>query len=297
MVKIPDPPAWAAPAMVAYLERLRTERRLSAHTVAAYRRDLAQFFDFVDVNAVRSVDGVDRPLVRRYLADLDAAGYARASVRRKASAVRAFYVDRVEREPDATDPTSGLARPKLGRSLPHALPARNIQAALEGIDGDEAIDLRDRAILELLYATGVRVSELVSLRTADVGELDHLRVTGKGGRTRVVPVGRPALNAVERWITRGRPMLQTAASADHLWLGARGGPLDARGVRRVVRRRAATFPHAIRHSFATHLLEGGADLRSVQELLGHVALGTTQLYTAVTRDHLRTTYDLSHPRA
>jgi integrase/recombinase XerC len=157
--------------------------------------------------------------------------------------------------------------------------------------------LRDRALLEFLYATGVRVSELADLRIGNVHDQEFVRISGKGSRQRAVPLGRPAREAVGRYLAAGRPRLAGPASGDSLWVGVRGGPMGARTIRRVVRNRAATFPHAFRHSFATHLLEGGADLRAVQELLGHVELATTQIYTAVTRDHLKATYERSHPRA
>ena len=148
----------------------------------------------------------------------------------------------------------------------------------------------------MLYATGVRVAELASLTTAIRGA-DMITVRGKGNKDRALPVGGPAQLAVERWLAHGRPVLATAVAGDSLWVGVRGRSLDSRGIRRIIHQRAGTFPHALRHSFATHLLEGGADLRSVQELLGHVELATTQLYTAITRDHLKATYERSHPRA
>jgi integrase/recombinase XerC len=135
------------------------------------------------------------------------------------------------------------------------------------------------------------------LRIDEIRDREFVRVTGKGNRERTVPLGRPARDAVDRFLATGRPAMARPAAADQLWVGVRGGPLGARGIRRVVRNRSATFPHALRHSFATHLLDGGADLRAVQELLGHVELATTQIYTAVTRDHLRSTYERSHPRA
>ncbi|MDR9451752.1 MAG: tyrosine-type recombinase/integrase, partial [Acidimicrobiia bacterium] len=152
-------------------------------------------------------------------------------------------------------------------------------------------------ILEVLYATGVRVSELAGLRVDEVRDREFVRVTGKGNRERTVPLGRPARQAVDRYLVAGRPRLAGPAAGRSLWVGVRGGPLGPRGIRRMVRTRSATFPHAFRHSFATHLLEGGADLRAVQELLGHVELASTQIYTAVTRDHLKATYERSHPRA
>jgi integrase/recombinase XerC len=148
----------------------------------------------------------------------------------------------------------------------------------------------------LLYSTGMRVSEVASLTIADI-TADLITITGKGDRQRVVPLGRPARRALERWLGDGRPQLTRPGAGGALFVGVRGGALDPRGIRRILEQRMASFPHALRHSFATHLLEGGADLRTVQELLGHVDLATTQIYTSVTRDHLRATYERSHPRA
>lgn len=297
MRAVSDTPDWARRDLDAYLARLAEERRLSPHTVAAYRRDLSQFLEFCDRHDTGSLDDVDRRVIRRFLADLDAAGYARTSVARKASSIRAFFHDMVRRGERSVNPAGGLHRPKAPRRLPKVLPGRVVDRGLEHIDGADPVALRDRAILEMLYATGLRVSELASLRLDDVRSLSDIRVTGKGGRVRVVPVGRPARLAVERWLEGGRQALAGPGAGDALWLGVRGSPLDARGIRRVVRTRFGTFPHSLRHSFATHLLEGGADLRTVQELLGHVDLTTTQIYTHVSRDHLRSTYERSHPRA
>jgi len=169
-------------------------------------------------------------------------------------------------------------------------------AGIESIETNTPVGLRDRALLDVLYSTGLRISELASMTVADVGG-DLLTVTGKGEKTRRVPVGRPAGEAMVAYLGSGHPALAAAEAGDALWVGVRGGKLDQRGIRRVVRKRLATFPHALRHSFATHLLEGGADLRAVQDMLGHADLATTQIYTAVSRRHLRGTYDRSHPRA
>lgn len=168
---------------------------------------------------------------------------------------------------------------------------------LDALVGDDPIDVRDRAILELLYGTGMRVSELASLTIHDVEGVDLVRVRGKGDKERVVPLAGQARKWVDRYLDTARPGLMKAGSDQQLWLGAKGGPLGARGVRHLVQRRLGTFPHALRHSFATHLLEGGADLRTVQELLGHIELATTQTYTAVSRSHLKAAYERSHPRA
>ena len=297
MPPIPDTPEWATPLVDEFLARLTVERRLSEHTVDAYRRDLAQWFDFCDRLGITGVDGADRKTVRRWLSQLTSRDYARRSVARKASAVRSFYRDAVRRGIVAVNPADAVATPKRPGRLPKALGSRVLGDLIDQLDGDDPISLRDRALLELLYGTGVRVSEAASLRVSDVVGKDLIRVAGKGGKERTVPLAGAARTAVDTYLRSGRPALAAGASGDALWVGARGAPLGTRGIRRTVRYRAATFPHALRHSFATHLLEGGADLRTVQELLGHVELGTTQIYTAVSRHHLKATYERSHPRA
>ena len=297
MPSLPELPAWAAQPVGDFLVRQGSQRNLSVHSLAAYRRDLSQFLAFCDRAGVRNVADVDRKLVRRFVADLDTLGYARRSISRKTSAVRVFFADQARRGEILLNPADQVSRPRRPKTLPHALPQRVVRDVLDGLQGQEPLELRDRAILEFLYATGVRVSELAGLRIGDVQGRESVRITGKGNRQRMVPLGRPARDAVVRYLTSGRPALSGPAAGELLWVGARGGALDPRGIRRIVRNRSATFPHAYRHSFATHLLEGGADLRAVQELLGHVELATTQIYTAVTRDHLRSTYERSHPRA
>lgn len=296
MAAIPDPPTWAKQGIATYLERMVSQRNLAEHTVAAYKRDLAQFADFCSRHGINRWDAIDRNTIRRYLAELDAQGCARRTIVRKASAVRSFLEEAVRRGELTANPATQVARGKVPERLPRALPAKTLASLLDGIPGQSPLDLRDRAILELLYSTGLRVSELAGLRTGDV-DRDLVTVSGKGGRARAVPVGRPARAAVAAWLRLGRSHFATPKAGDALWIGVRGAPLDSRGIRRVVRNRAATFPHALRHSFATHMLEGGADLRAVQEILGHRDLATTQIYTAVSRHHLRTTYDHSHPRA
>lgn len=293
---IPDLPAWAEEPVGSYLGRLGDQRGLSEHTIDAYQRDLRQFFDYCDRAGSADLSDVDRKQCRRYLAFLDTRGYSRRSVARKASAVRAFYADAVKRGLVEANPLEGVSRPKLDKPLPHALPVRTVAEAIGQIESETGEGLRDRAIVETLYATGLRISELASLRIRDAGS-DTVTVVGKGGKTRRVPLGKPAQDAIDAYLHRGRPHLAGSESGDALWVGVRGGVLGPRGIRRVIAKRLATFPHALRHSFATHLLEGGADLRTVQDLLGHTDLATTQIYTAVTRQHLRGTYDRSHPRA
>ncbi|HUO45375.1 MAG TPA: tyrosine-type recombinase/integrase [Acidimicrobiia bacterium] len=292
----PDLPSWASSPVEEYLARAAGPRQLSPHTVTAYRSDLAQFFSFCDGNDISSLEAVERSDVRRYLADLDHRGLSRRSLVRKASAVRSFFADAVRRGAMKSNPAEQVGRGQLPERLPRALPARTVASLLDSVSGQSPIELRDRAILEILYGTGLRVSELTQLELADAGK-DLITIKGKGGRVRAVPLGGAARRAVAAYLERGRPALARLSGGTALWIGQRGGKLDARGIRRVVRARAATFPHALRHSFATHLLEGGADLRAVQEMLGHRDLATTQIYTAVTRHHLRKTYDHTHPRA
>jgi len=291
-----------------YLDRIATERRLSAHTVAAYRNDLEQFATFCHRLGVTELAEIDRRMLRRFLAHLDTRRYAPRSIARKASAVRRFLDDAVKRGDLAANPAVLLGRPKRPQTLPQALPERRIGDALDALQrSDDPVTVRDLAILEVLYGAGLRVSELAGLTLADADGGKFLRIHGKGGKVRDVPIGGSAARSLRRYLDVGRPVLAspvTGAGGDTrsgagtaLWVGVRGGPLDQRGIRRVVRLRLGTFPHALRHSFATHLLENGADLRSVQELLGHAELGTTQIYTSVSRRHLRATYDLSHPRA
>ena len=284
-------------AVEQYLVRLDAERGLSQNTIDAYRRDLGQFTTMCHRLGVERLGEVDRRTVRRFLSQLTTLKYSRRSVARKASAVRAFLEDAARRGAITSNPAAGVPQPKRPGTLPKSIPARTLQRFLDDLDGVNPVDLRDRAILEVLYGTGLRVSELAAMTTADVDGATFVRVRGKGDKERAVPLGDQARRATERYMNAGRPALVGPDTGDALWLGVRGGRLDPRGIRRVVRSRLGTFPHALRHSYATHLLEGGADLRSVQDLLGHSELATTQIYTAVTREHLRKTYERSHPRA
>jgi integrase/recombinase XerC len=293
-----DPPLWSRRPLDAYLDRLTHERRLSRHTIDSYRRDLTAFFSFCAANGAGRLGDVDRRLVRRFVASLSTDGLARRSIARKASAVRSFYADAVHRSLVESNPAEGVSVPKAPVTLPRVIPAAAIAAVLDSELTEEGpVVLRDRALLELLYGCGLRVSELARLTRRTVDGKAFIRIDGKGGKQRDVPVGAPARRAIAAYLERGWGALAGPAAGDALWIGVRGRPLDVRGIRRIVAGRLGTFPHALRHSFATHLLEGGADLRAVQELMGHNELATTQIYTAVTKDHLRATYDRSHPRA
>ncbi len=295
-MSLPEIPEWAIAPVTDFLTRMRDQRELSPHTIDAYRRDLAQFFAYCDEEEVRSIADVERQHARRFLAVLSAGGYSKRSITRKSSAVRSFYNDAGRRGSAVTNPFDGVSRPRLDKPLPHALPTRTVIHAIESIDASTPEGIRDKALVDTLYSTGLRISELASLTVDDVGG-DMVTVVGKGRKTRRVPIGRPAQESVRKYLYEARPGLAGSEAGTALWVGIRGGRLDSRGIRRVVQKRVATFPHALRHSFATHLLEGGADLRTVQDLLGHTDLATTQIYTAVTRQHLRGTYDRSHPRA
>ena len=292
------PPAWWRAPVEDYLDRLAHQRRLSPRTIDSYRIDLTGFFSSCEEAGVGSLEDIDRRLVRRYIAGLSDKGLARRTIGRKASSVRAFFTDAVRRSFVDVNPADGIAVPRAPATLPRVVPAAAIAEVLdEQLSGDDPLVLRDGALIELLYGCGLRVSEAAALTCQAVEGMAFIRVDGKGGKQRDVPVGEPAQRALGSYIERGRPRLAGPDAGDTLWLGSRGGPLGARGIRRAVASRLGTFPHALRHSFATHLLEGGADLRAVQELMGHNELATTQIYTAVTKDHLKATYDRSHPRA
>jgi tyrosine recombinase XerC len=292
-----------------FLSERADGRGASEATVRAYGRDLLQFARFVRAEQLAEAWADVRPgHVRRFLARLHERGYARTSVARKLSALRSLYRHLGAKGRTSSDPTVGITTPRQRRRLPRFLFPEDMDKLLAAPDARKPLGLRDRAILETLYATGLRVSELVSLTAAQCRDASELRVLGKGGRERVVLLGRPAQDAIDRYLAEGRPHLlarrRDEADEQHLFLNARGGPLTDRGVRGVVHRhilRACAQhdvgPHALRHTFATHLLEAGADLRAVQDLLGHSSLATTQIYTHVTRGRLREVYRQAHPRA
>jgi integrase/recombinase XerC len=300
----PDPAPEPAAALAEFLRHLELEQGRSAHTVRAYRSDLEGLL--ADVGDTREVD---LPLLRRWLAAGHAAGLGRATLARRAAAARTFtaWAHRTGRLP--VDPGARLASPRPRHAVPEvpteAEAAAVLHAAGSGAAEDDPVALRDLLVLELLYATGVRVAELCGLDLGDVdGERRALRVVGKGDRERTVVYGVPASDALRRWLARGRPALARPGSPSALLLGVRGGRLDTRVARAVVHRALSAVPgapdvgpHGLRHAAATHMLEGGADLRYVQELLGHAKLATTQLYTQVTVERLKVVHEQAHPRA
>lgn len=295
------PPAWQR-AVATLRVHLADERGLSPNTVAAYDRDARQLAGFCAGFAIDDPAEVTPLVLRRFLAELNRCGYARASLARKAATVRALFRLLSVRGLVDGDPAAGLAAGRGQRSLPRVLRVDEVERLLAAPDAAPG-GLRDRALLEFLYASGARVSELVDLDddAVDVhGGVARLR--GKGDKERVVPLGEPVRAAVARWLDEGRSAL-VGGSTTVVFCNASGRRLHPRSVRRIVARHAAAAglsrvtPHTLRHSYATHLLEGGADLRSVQELLGHTALATTQIYTHVSREQLRSAYEHAHPRA
>lgn len=296
--------------MLAEYERhLISERDLTAHTVRAYLGDIASLLDHAGRLGIDNPADLDLRSLRSWLAKQQTTGRSRTTLARRATAARVFTAWLARTGRSSYDIGASLGSPKARRTLPPVLredeAAELIRAATVLADDGSAVGLRDVAMLELLYATGIRVGELVAL---DIDDLDHarrvVRVLGKGRKERTVPYGAPAAGALDAWLVRGRPGLAVEGSGAALFLGARGGRIDQRAVRTVVHRRIAEVPgapdigpHGLRHTAATHLLEGGADLRSVQELLGHASLATTQLYTHVSTDRLRRAYQQAHPRA
>jgi integrase/recombinase XerC len=303
---LPEP---MAAALADYERHLVSERDLTEHTVRAYSADIAGMLEHAARLGHTDLGSLDVRALRSWLANQQTRGLARTTLARRATAVRVFTAWARRTGQIGTDPGALLGSPKAHRTLPPALrrdEARELlEAAAERADDGSAVGLRDVAILELLYATGIRVGELCGL---DVDDLDRerrvVRVFGKGRKERTVPYGRPAELAVGAWLGTGRPQLVTSRSGPALFLGVRGGRIDQRAVRSMVHARLADVPgapdlgpHGLRHTAATHLLEGGADLRTVQELLGHASLATTQIYTHVTTDRLRQAYRQAHPRA
>jgi integrase/recombinase XerC len=303
------PPQFDA-LLSSYVRHLRGQRSLAEHTVRAYRADLVNLFTHLSRLGIDSLDAVDLRALRSWLAKQHTLGHARATLQRRAAAARMFFAWAHETGQVATDPAASLRSPKITRTLPPTLEAGTAAQMLNDAvaavaEAGGPIAARDAAVLEVLYATGVRVSELCGLDLADLDRARQvIRVFGKGSKERTVPLGRPALRAVEAWLGKARVLLVTGESGQAMFLGERGKRIDPRVVRRVVHRSLQMTqgapdlgPHGLRHAMATHLLEGGADLRSVQEMLGHASLATTQIYTHVTNERLRSAFEQAHPRA
>jgi integrase/recombinase XerC len=316
---LPAPlPARLSAALEQFRHHIEAERGLSRHTVRAYLGDVTSLLEHAAAAGAAVPADLDIGTLRAWLAGQHGSGHSRATLARRAAAVRTFTAFAHARGLLAADPGPLLGMPRIPRRLPEVLRQDQVAAVLETprapaagrADGapsrqDAALVLRDTAIVELLYATGIRVGELCGL---DLGDLDEerrtVRVFGKGDRERTVPAGIPAVRAVNAWILQGRPVIAGPGSGFALFLGARGRRLDPRTARRVVHASIAAVPgtpdsgpHGLRHAAATHLLEGGADLRSVQEILGHASLTSTQIYTHVSVERLQSAYRQAHPRA
>ena len=294
-------------AIDAYLRHVTIERGLSEHTVGAYRRDLDVYLGWLTEAGIDDTTAVTGAIISRFISDRSSMvpPPAATSLARLQSSVRGLHRYLVREGIETEDPTGRLRPPKMPQRLPKALTIDQVERLLAAPSAEEPIGIRDRALLELLYATGARVSEAVGLDVDDLAHGDVLRLRGKGSKERIVPIGSFARAAVDAYLTRVRPALAAKGKASaRLFLGARGAPLSRQSAWLVIRAAAdaahvtsEVSPHTLRHSFATHLLQGGADVRVVQELLGHASVATTQIYTHVSVDTLRDIYATSHPRA
>jgi len=301
-----------------FLRYLEGERNASPHTLRSYESDLRQFARYLAGGPDRlteneaadepapAIDVVDRTTVRAYLAHLQSLGASRRTVGRKLATLRSFFKFLCREAILEKNPAKTIVSPRIGRPLPKLLTIDEIRGMLELPNTDEPLGARDKAILEVLYSTGIRAGELVALRTKDVDLIGgSLKIRGKGRKERIGPLGSYAAEALRQYIAVRTLLRPTVAAGDGLFLNARGGPLTTRSVQRIVSKyaRAAltgrddVTPHTLRHSYATHMLDAGADLRVVQELLGHANLSTTQIYTHVTTERLRQVYNAAHPHA
>jgi len=288
---------------------VRLELGRSANTVAAYSKDLVNLFEFARTRGCNRIDDIGIVELRGWLASQRTSGLSPATIARRATSIRLFFAWASAQGHVEHDPASLLVIPKVPKRLPHVLQQEQATAVMDRValraDDNSPVHVRDQAILELLYASGIRVGELVGL---DLGDIDNsrntIRVLGKGNKERVVPFGLIADSAVTRYLKLARPSLATSVSGQAVFLGARGKRIDQRAVRTVVQEVLDSLagmpnisPHGLRHSAATHLIEGGADIRTVQEILGHASLSTTQLYTHVSAERLRAVFEQAHPRA
>lgn len=280
-----------------FLKYLEIEKNASPHTISSYRLDLQQFLDYF---SRVGIDHITPIKIRSWLAKFHAEGSARSTRARKLSSLRSFFKYLVREGVVKTNPVLGVSSPKKDRKLPSFLDKEQVVRLLEAPPSDSLLGLRDRAILETLYSSGIRVSELVGLNIEDVDFIgEALRVRGKGKKERLVPIGRPAVDAIKKYITN-----RNGKEIEALFTNRFGKRLSTRTVQRIVKKymqkasiQGHISPHSLRHSFATHMLDAGADLRSVQELLGHESISTTQIYTHITPERLKQVYDRTHPRA
>jgi integrase/recombinase XerC len=286
-----------------YISYLEAERNASRYTVRNYTNDLLEFFDFAREKEVKSLKEVNKQTLRGYLAHLMSRGFAKSSIARKLSAIRSFYRYLLREEMVSVSPAATTVSPKLDRRLPSFLTVEEAKRLVEAPDLSQPQGQRDRALLELLYAAGLRISELVNMNVEQVNlATNEIRVWGKGSKERIVLIGNPAARALSTYMRQGRHELLGEKKNNALFVNRYGGRLPARRVQKILTKYAGTIdkkvhPHMLRHTFATHLLDGGADLRVVQELLGHAQLSSTQIYTHVTQSQARKIYLAAHPLA
>ncbi|MEP6779538.1 MAG: site-specific tyrosine recombinase XerD [Gemmatimonadaceae bacterium] len=283
---------------------LTLEHGVSPRTIEAYRRDIVRCAAFARHHGVNNPAELTSGILREYVYSLKDLGLAGASIRRNVSAIRTWYRVMLAEGLVQTDPTERIESPQLWRKLPEVLTVEEVTSLLDAPQFEEPLVFRDRAMLELAYGAGLRVSEWITLQLKDVLEEGLVRVFGKGSKERLVPIGRSAIGAVAVYIRELRPKLERGNGQGVLFLNSRGEPLTRMGAWKILRKyvtqagiEKTVSPHTLRHSFATHLLEGGADLRAVQEMLGHADIATTQIYTHVDREYLRTVHRQFHPRA
>lgn len=286
-----------------YIAYLEAEKNASRYTVRNYTDALLEFFTFTQEKGIKSLKEVDRHTLRSYLSHLMEKGFAKSSIARKLSAIRSFYRYLLREELVSVSPAATTASPKLDRRLPSFLTVEEAKRLVESADLSKPLGQRDRALLELLYASGLRISELVNMNVEQVNlDTNEIRVWGKGSKERVVLIGSPAARALSIYLSQGRRELLGDKKNNALFLNRYGRRLPARRVQKILEKYAKTIdkkvhPHMLRHTFATHLLDGGADLRVVQELLGHADLSSTQIYTHVTQSQARKIYLSAHPMA
>ncbi|GED12080.1 site-specific tyrosine recombinase XerD [Aneurinibacillus migulanus] len=288
-----------------FIHYLTVERGLAKNTLESYQRDLHAYCAYLERENFTNLNETNRMQIMGYLLHLQEQGRATATLSRNLASIRAFYQFLLREKFIDKDPSVNLESPKIEKKLPQVLSVAEVETLLNGPDTRLPSGLRDKAMLELLYATGIRVSELVSLNLSDVNlNMGFIKCFGKGSKERIIPLGRLAIADVSRYLERGRPMLKKRGQEEALFLNHHGRRLSRQGFWKIIKKYAQLAnshkeitPHTLRHSFATHLLENGADLRSVQEMLGHADISTTQIYTHVTRSRLKEVYAKAHPRA
>lgn len=288
-----------------FIHYLTVEKGLSKNTLESYKRDLKQFIAYLRKSEQSKIEEISRQNIVSYLMVLREQGKATSTISRSMASIRAFFQFLLRDQKIISDPSIHLETPKIERRLPKVLSIAEVEALLQAPQSSTAFGQRDRAMLELLYATGIRVSELISLSLEDVHlQMGFVKCLGKGSKERVIPLGRVAIESLEQYIQVGRHKLDKKKRSKALFLNHHGNPISRQGFWKIIKKHAKDagiekdiMPHTIRHSFATHLLENGADLRSVQEMLGHADISTTQIYTHVTKTRLKDVYSKAHPRA